>query len=311
MDAEIAKKILRYGIRAPSTHNSQPWLFKITPSSIQLYIDRSKYCIVEGDPTQRYLYISIGACIENCIIAARTLGYFDRVEFFEHRDNSMVAEIFLKEGFPDESYQNLFDAILTRINVRGIFDAGSIPEDILDTLRNVEVPPGINREIVQDRDQIEKLAKLTAEGLRVAYRNPAFRKEMANWIHSNISRKREGLTGYSLRMGLIPSLILPTLIRFVDIGPKLAKLNYASVVSAQAIILFSSEKKNSSSWRCMGQYIQHLSLLLQSNGIYTSVFVAAIEAGLLGETQFLLCAGYMKHPQPFSPRRPLDDMLIS
>lgn len=311
MDYEIAKKLLSYAIRAPSTHNSQPWLFKIKNDSIQVYADPSRYTITEGDPLKRYFYISLGACVENLIIVAQHFGYYDRVEFFDNqRNDNLIAEIFVKEGVPNESHKNLCNAILTRINVRGVFDPKPIQDDAFAALQGITAPPGIHMEIVHSDERIQELAKLTAEGLRIAYRKPAFRKEMSHWIHSNLSRKKDGLIGYSLRMSLIPSLILPTLIQFIDIGSKLGSLNYASVASAKAIMLLSSEKQNYSSWRAMGQYFEHLALTLETQGIHTSIFVAGVEAGLIPNAEFLLCAGYMEKTQLPSPRRPLQAMII-
>ena len=87
------KFLLRYAILAPSTHNSQPWLLKIKKGSCQIYLNPSKR-IVEADPIERDLYISFGCFLENLVIAGNYFGVFDRVEYFDKRNDNLVAEVF-------------------------------------------------------------------------------------------------------------------------------------------------------------------------------------------------------------------------
>src|SRR5258708_8304354 len=62
-----------YGILAPSTHNSQPWLLKIEANKLIIKPDFTKELKV-GDPNRWGLYISIGAFAENISHAA---SYYD------------------------------------------------------------------------------------------------------------------------------------------------------------------------------------------------------------------------------------------
>lgn len=64
---ESIKEILKYGILAPSTHNTQPWLFKVKDNSVEIYYD-PKLKLPEADKEGRDLYISMGCLIENIII---------------------------------------------------------------------------------------------------------------------------------------------------------------------------------------------------------------------------------------------------
>ena len=60
--------------KAPSGHNTQPWLFKIRESEIDIYPDFSKELPVV-DPTHRELFVSLGCATENLCIAAQEKGY--------------------------------------------------------------------------------------------------------------------------------------------------------------------------------------------------------------------------------------------
>jgi nitroreductase len=57
---EQLKFLLNYAILAPSSHNTQPWLFKIVDDNmIELYADRT-LALAVVDPEDRALTISCG-----------------------------------------------------------------------------------------------------------------------------------------------------------------------------------------------------------------------------------------------------------
>ena len=122
-------------------------------------------------------------------------------------------------------------------------------------------------------------------------------------------------------MPFIASFIIPTLVKFFDISPLLAKLNYKSMASVPFICVLSSEESSPSVWLEVGRLAERCILQLNSEGIKTSIFVASIEMGdlykkvqeLIGSNltpQFLFCAGYMQNTQPHSPRQNLEVMLL-
>jgi nitroreductase len=54
------ESLIGYAILAPSSHNSQPWLFRINAMDLELFADRRRALPVV-DPQQRELTISCGA----------------------------------------------------------------------------------------------------------------------------------------------------------------------------------------------------------------------------------------------------------
>ena len=76
-------KMIAYGIRAASSHNSQPWLVKpITPDTIELYADMNKALpAVDGDFKQ--LLMSQGTFIERYKEAASQYGYDVEITYNE------------------------------------------------------------------------------------------------------------------------------------------------------------------------------------------------------------------------------------
>ena len=69
-----ALALVRAAILAASPHNTQPWLFKVTNSSIELYID-TKRNVGALDPYLREEHIGMGCALENLMLAAAANGY--------------------------------------------------------------------------------------------------------------------------------------------------------------------------------------------------------------------------------------------
>jgi nitroreductase len=59
--------------RAPSAHNTQPWLLEYGPESVELRYDPERH-LRAGDPTRRDLYLSLGAFVEAVVIASASEG---------------------------------------------------------------------------------------------------------------------------------------------------------------------------------------------------------------------------------------------
>ena len=55
-------------------HDSQPWIFRLAPSRIDLYADTARN-LGSIDPLQREMHLSLGCALENLLIAARAGGF--------------------------------------------------------------------------------------------------------------------------------------------------------------------------------------------------------------------------------------------
>lgn len=85
--------LLNYAIMAPSGHNTQPWLFRITGNTVELYADRTRALPVV-DPGDRELTISCGAALFNLKTAIRHIGYLPSIEIFPAQENpDLLAKI--------------------------------------------------------------------------------------------------------------------------------------------------------------------------------------------------------------------------
>ena len=64
---------VRAAIKAPSIHNTQPWLFLLGPDGIEVHSDLSRR-LPAIDPTGRGMHISLGAAVFNLRVALAYRG---------------------------------------------------------------------------------------------------------------------------------------------------------------------------------------------------------------------------------------------
>ena len=67
-------QIASYASKAPSGHNTQPWKFNITDSTITV-LPNLDVALPVVDRNNRELFISLGCATENLCIAAEAKGY--------------------------------------------------------------------------------------------------------------------------------------------------------------------------------------------------------------------------------------------
>ncbi len=312
--------LLRYAILSPSTHNIQPWKFKIAGDSASIFLDETKK-LPANDPLDRDLYISLGYCVETLAQAADSFGVLKTTQVFTGRSDNMVATIsFDFSKYKLRSTKSL-EGIINRINARGKFSDKALPADLMQILANISKSNSVQAHFVTDKAGIKRLAELTAEGLRMAYHDPVFRREISSWIRNNWSKRRDGIPGYSLRMPAPMSLVIARMMRHFDIGDKLGKLNQMSLQSAQMICVITAKNSSPNEWLEVGRVAMRIMIELNARGIRSSVFVASVEMGELykevqkvinsSETpQFLFSAGYMDDELQHTPRHDVESFLL-
>src|ERR1051326_1539782 len=72
--------LVRAAILAANPHNSQPWLFHVTQTQIDLFADRRRN-LGTVDPFLREMHIGLGCALENLLLAAAANGYSTQVTF--------------------------------------------------------------------------------------------------------------------------------------------------------------------------------------------------------------------------------------
>ena len=75
---DALQRAVAQAVLAPSSHNSQPWLFRVRGTTLDLYADRSRALPI-ADPEGRELVMSCGAALFQWCVRAHPLTPEERV----------------------------------------------------------------------------------------------------------------------------------------------------------------------------------------------------------------------------------------
>lgn len=322
IDTKI-QHILGYGIEAPSGHNTQPWRFKILPSKVEVYADRTR-CLPVVDPYDRELAISCGAAIGFIEVAARAFCLNTTVTYLNtSQDTDLLAEVKFSQGeaaTPEEL--TLFEVIPNRRTNRSAFRMQAVPEGVLRRCRELSDQFGTDLTIIEKKSDREDVAKLVSEGDKIQFEDPHFRRELAAWIHSTRSATHDGMSGAGFGLPDVLSPLGSLIIRTFDMGNGIAANDAQKIISASPVLfVFGSESDTSEAWLNTGRALAHVLLYLTVQGVSNSYLNQPIEIEALrselqtttdmaGFPQLLLRIGYTDTQPPPSVRRELGEVLV-
>lgn len=135
--------LVQSAILASNPHNSQPWLFRVTPTRIDLFADLKRN-LGTIDPLRRELHIGVGCGLENLMLAAPAKGYVAQLTLRpDPSDPSLVARVELKPGATKDSA--LYNAIPERHTNRGAYDPNRpVPSELLSKLRGLNLESDVD-----------------------------------------------------------------------------------------------------------------------------------------------------------------------
>lgn len=313
--------LLNYAVLAPSSHNTQPWTFEIRDGAVELYADRTRALPV-ADPEDRALIVSCGAALFNLRVALRRFGYAAEVEV-------LPPEMLPDPDYPDllaivrpddrmeptEEDLALFRAIPERRTNRMPFEDRAVPESVLSALGDAAADEGARLRVVTGEEKAV-VADLIAEGDRRQWNDKRFRRELAAWVHSNRTRRRDGMPGYAFGFGEIMSAVGPLVMRTFDMGNGRAATDRELAAGSPVLAALWTAEDDPRAWLSSGQALSKVLLRARTEGIYASYLNQPVEVpelrpkltrllGLDGYPQLLFRMGYGPQPRP-TPRRPVE-----
>jgi hypothetical protein len=212
--------LVRAGILAASPHNTQPWRFRVTADSVELFADAGRH-LGSMDPYRREMHIGLGCALENMVIAAGALGLRARVIVNDAElpaggpgGEEPVAVLRLAPGLRSPS--QLYQAIPNRHTNRGPYDtARPVSTNALESLRSVAATlGGPSLALFPDGPERTQLGRLTVEATERIADDPAMSHDGHRWYRherEEIERHRDGPTlraaGLSPAMTVVASLL--------------------------------------------------------------------------------------------------------
>ncbi len=188
--------LVRAAILAANPHNTQPWLFQVTPSQINLFADRRRN-IGAIDPFLREMHIGLGCALENLLLAAEALGYTTQVSLLpDASDATWVARIDLTEGAVTVS--NLYNVIPQRHTNRYPYDMGRpVTGATLDGLNALNDDPDVRVFWFASAPLRKQVGNLLVAAAKALVADKTQDGDSARWYRAtwqDIQQNRDGIT---------------------------------------------------------------------------------------------------------------------
>jgi len=319
--SEKLRAAVKYAVRAPSSHNSQPWLFRITADdALELRADRARALPVV-DPEDRELVISCGAALFQMCVALRHFGCAPRVERLpDATDPDLLARVRLSGAWERTAEdEGLFQAIAARRTNRLPFESRSLPEQLGAALEAAAQAEGTWLHVFRTSEARTAVADLIAEADRLQMADKRFRRELAAWLRPNWSDRADGMPGFALGLGDVMSAAGPLVVRTFDVGRGQAARDQELAVGSPLLALLGTARDTNADWLAAGQALARVLLRAQVDGVSASFLNQPVEVGELrlrllnlagraGFPQILLRFGYGR-ATPATPRRPPGDVV--
>jgi nitroreductase len=307
------RAIIDAASRAPSSHNTQPWVFRAMGSDIELWADHSR-ALPENDPANRELVISCGCALLNLRVCAAGDGLDAHVELLpEPGEQSLLARVSLAE----QTKASLLEAHLAlfiqhRRTYRQNFAPREVEPDALDDMMAAASYEGAQLHPLQSKEARDRVAGLVAEGDAAQWADPNWRHELATWT-------RPAREGDGLRFPLLPPALARAVIDRYNLGRMVAANDHKQAVSAPLLAVLSTYGETPADWLLAGQALQRLLLVACQHGLQASFLNQPIQVAALrpaiqsmiagGVPQIILRVGYPCRDIAPTARRPLDEFI--
>lgn len=212
LEAPPIVEALRYGISAPSAHNTQPWLIDlVSDTEARVFLDRARL-LPATDPPTRQVHISHGTFVELMAIAATQFGYRASVDILPEGamtsaelGTKPTAAVRLVEA-PDVSVDRLFLEVLMRRTSRLPHEGPLVTPDELAVIAAETDFPNVRTALIGEEQLPDALA-IVRRAMEIEVNDYELYDETRQWFRFSKREIREhrdglsintaGLTGFS------------------------------------------------------------------------------------------------------------------
>jgi len=339
--------LVRAAILAASPHNTQPWLFKVTDSSIDLYLDCRRY---PGalDPYLREEHIGMGCALENLMLAAPANGYAASATLLPGKltpsaaypEHELVAQVALAPGQKQPS--ELYDAIPYRHTNRNAYHLNPVPPDFVEEIRQLASDETDVKVFVFTTDEDRnRIVDMISKANDIVYADPQVQLGSERWVRtewSDVQKFRDGLIldefGQSPLTVAGVKFMPPQGLRFALKHSLLPKFSYKDLLRATPLFGAIAVRDRYDREQCLraGRNWQRIHLLTTARHLAGRPVNEAVElvdhqrslnqepqamadlSALIGENRwqptFMFRLGYPVRQVAPSPRRPVNDVLL-
>ncbi len=305
-------ELIRQAILAPSSHNTQPWLFRVCDAVIELRADRRRALPV-NDPDDRELTVSCGCALMNLRIAAAASGFSPHVHLLpDAEDPEVLARVTITPACgspPPEG--DLLEFIEKRRTYRKSFLPRKVGAATVGSLVEAARCEGAVLRPLLNVEERQGAARLVAEGDAAQWADPRWRRELAAWMRPR--RRGDGLP--------VPTFTAPVVravVRLFNMGGGVGSKDQRVAETSPLLAVLGTEGDTVRDWLTAGQALQRVLLLACRNGLQASYLNQPIQVAALrpklqsvvgeGFPQILMRLGYPVEASPAVPRRSLEEV---
>ena len=150
VDTDVIKAAMGQARRAPSFHNSQPWLWVADDAGLRLFLERDRR--VRTDQSGRLALISCGAVLDHLRLAMAACGWLAHIDRFPEPGNHehLASIAFTPLGAVTQAQLLRADAMLRRRTDRLPFAAPADWESFEPAMREAVDDPAVLLDIIAD-----------------------------------------------------------------------------------------------------------------------------------------------------------------
>ena len=194
--AALARALAGAAVLAPSQWNTQPWKLEFNGASMRLLADPGRAMPI-NDPDGCALKLSLGAALENTLVALRAYGFRPSVTYFPSGEKSpVVASVSWSHG-ESRRDRDLFAAIPQRRTNRRSYDGRGLFMQSRASLSAL-VPGELRLYWIDDRESVRKIADLAYEATRERVLDARAEAECYTWTRFGDDDAREHADGVTV-----------------------------------------------------------------------------------------------------------------
>jgi len=185
-DPATVVPVIAVANRAPSIHNTQPWLWQLRPFQLSLRADRDRQLRV-ADPDGHSLMISCGAALALTELGLRTLGHeVTTTRLPDPGDPDLLAEFRLGPAAPVTARdRERYAAAQRRQSDRRPFPSADVQPETVETLRAAADGSGVHADFPMRDEQRVDLAVAVSWADRTEARDPEYLAELNRWLRDS------------------------------------------------------------------------------------------------------------------------------
>lgn len=330
---EAAKLFIEIGRMAPSSHNIQPWKFKIDENENTIFLrPDTQYIGGPSDRVGREAMLGVGTCIENILFALAAYSLQSNAVIIPREINGKnLAEVAIEmqnHNYGELVQPSALELIRNRRVYRGSYRRTPINSALWDQLVDVGSQQGISVSVHTDRLKKTALALAQSSADNIVLQNQGFRQELGQFMSSNSSVETRVMPGNTFGLNDVDSELLRDqlfsggLLRSA-FAAGLPRSDNDAIMSAAGIVTIMSEADTPENWVKAGVVMERIWLLGQAKGLGVGIMAGMVEVAAKAQDLIRISglrgcpAGFMRLGLPIvdnwprSPRVSIDEIIES